>query len=146
MWICPGFPAGGVVKNPPANAGDTRDVGSIPGSGRWSSKWHAYVLSHFSHIQLFSTLWTHEAPLSMGFSRQEYWSGLPCPPPRDLLDPGIEPAPLMSPELAGGFLNTSPPGKPRKWQPAPVISLGEFHRQRSLAGYSPWGSQRVRHD
>ena len=41
----------------------------------------------------------------MGFSRQEYWSGLPCPPPRDLPFPGIEPAPLMPPPLAGGFLN-----------------------------------------
>ena len=109
MWICPGFPAGGVVKNPPASAGDTRDVGSIPGSGRRSSKWRAYVLSYFSHIQLFATLWTvtHQAPLSMGFSRQEYWSGLPCPPPRDLPFPGIEPAPLMPPPLAGGFLNAS---------------------------------------
>ena len=45
------------------------------------------LFSHFSHVQLFATLWTiaHQAPLSMGFSRQEYWSGLPCPPPpRDL--------------------------------------------------------------
>ena len=50
------------------------------------------VLSRFSHIQLFATLWTvaHQAPLSMGFSRQEYWSGLPCPPPGDLLNPGIK--------------------------------------------------------
>ena len=51
------------------------------------------MLSHFSHVQLFVTLWTIalQAPLSMGFSRQEYWSGLPCPLPRDLPDPGIEP-------------------------------------------------------
>ena len=43
------------------------------------------VLSHFSHVQLLVTLWTlaHQVPLSMGFSRQEYWSGLPCPPPED---------------------------------------------------------------
>ena len=55
-----------------------------------------YVLSHFSHVQLFATLWTIacQAPLCMGFSRQEYWSGLPCPPLGDLLGPGIEP---MSP-------------------------------------------------
>ena len=53
--------------------------------------------------------WTaaHQAPLSMGFSRQEYWSGLPFPPPEDLPDPGIEPASLVSPELAGGFFTTS---------------------------------------
>ena len=42
-----------------------------------------------------------QAPLSMGFSRQEYWSGLPCPSPRDLPDPGIKPASLISPALAG---------------------------------------------
>ena len=51
------------------------------------------VLSHFSYVQLFTTLWTvaHQAPLSMGFSRQDYWSGLPFPSPGDLPDPGIEP-------------------------------------------------------
>ena len=48
----------------------------------------------------------------MAFSRQEYWSRLPFPPPGDLLDPGIEPASLASPTLAGGFLTTEPPGKP----------------------------------
>ena len=49
--------------------------------------------SQFSHIQLFVTLWTvaHQAPLSMGFSRQEYWNGLPFPPSGNLPDPGIEP-------------------------------------------------------
>ena len=56
-----------------------------------------------------ATLWTvaHQAPLSMGFSRQEYWSGLPCPPPGDLPHPGIEPASLMSPALADRFFTTS---------------------------------------
>ena len=60
------------------------------------------VLSHFSCVRLFATLWTvaHQAPLSIGFSRQEYWSGLPCSPPEDLSNPGIEPASLMSPALA----------------------------------------------
>ena len=49
------------------------------------------ALSHFSCVQLFVTLWSvaHQAPLSMGFSRQEHWSGLPCSPPGDLPDPGI---------------------------------------------------------
>ena len=57
---------------------------------------HNPVLSHFSRVQLFATLWTvaHQAPLPMGFSRQEYWRGLPCPPPGDLPDPGIELASL----------------------------------------------------
>ena len=52
--------------------------------------------SHFSHVWLFATPWTvaHQAPPSMEFSRQEYWSGLPCPPPGDLPDPGIKPCPL----------------------------------------------------
>ena len=47
------------------------------------------VLSHFSHVQLFATLWTKacEAPLSVGCSRQEYWRGLPCPPPGDFSQP-----------------------------------------------------------
>ena len=49
----------------------------------------------------------HQAPLSMGLHRQEHWSGLPFPSPRDLPDPGMEPASLMSPALAGGFFTTS---------------------------------------
>ena len=53
-----------------------------------------------------------QASLSKGFSRQEYWSELPCPPPEDLPDPGIEPMSLMSPALAGVFFTTSTPGKP----------------------------------
>ena len=62
-----------------------------------------------SYVRLFVTLWTiaHQAPLSMGFSRQEYWRGFPCPPPGDLSDPGTEPTSLMSPALAGGFFTTS---------------------------------------
>ena len=63
-----------------------------------------------SHVQLLVTPWTaaHQAPLSIGFSRQENWSGLPFPSPGDLPDPGAEPA---SPALAGGFFTTEPPGK-----------------------------------
>ena len=65
----------------------------------------AFVLSHFSHAQLCAILWTVacQAPLSMGFSRQEYWSRWPWPPPGDLLDPGTEPRSLMSLALPGGF-------------------------------------------
>ena len=54
----------------------------------------------------------HQTPLSMAFPRQEYWSGLPFPPPRNLLDPGIKPASLVSPALAGGFFTAVPPRKP----------------------------------
>ena len=55
---------------------------------------------------------TWPAPLSIGFSRQEYWSGLPLPPPEDLPNPGIEPTSLASPALTGRFLTPVPPGKP----------------------------------
>ena len=67
------------------------------------------ILSHFSCVRLCVTPWTvaHQAPLSMGFCRQEYWSGLPFCPPGDLPDPGIEPTSLMSPSLVGGFFTTS---------------------------------------
>ena len=67
------------------------------------------MVSHFSLFRLFAVLWTvsHQASLSMGFSRQEYWSGLPCPPPGDLPHPQAEPGSLMSPALAGGFFTTS---------------------------------------
>jgi len=66
------------------------------------------MLSHFSHIRLFVTLWTGacQAPLFMGFSRQKYWNGLPCPTPWDLPDPGIEPTSLTSPALASSFFIT----------------------------------------
>jgi len=62
-------------------------------------------------VRLFAAPWTvvHQAPLSMGFFRQEYWNGLPCPPPGDIPHPAIEP---MSPALAGGFFTTEPPGRP----------------------------------
>ena len=57
---------------------------------------------------IFVITWTvARQALSMGFSRQEYWSGLPCTPPGDLLDPGIKLTSLMSPELASGFFTTS---------------------------------------
>ena len=67
------------------------------------------MLRRFSHVQLFATLWivAHQDPLSMGFSRQEYWSGLPCPPPGDLPDLGIKPTSLMSPALASRLFTTS---------------------------------------
>ena len=67
------------------------------------------MLSHFSRVQLCATIWTvaHRVPLSMGFPRQEYWSGLPFSSPGDLPHPGIEPTSLTSPALADGFFTTS---------------------------------------
>ena len=64
-----------------------------------------------SYVRLFATTWTvpHQAPLSMGFSRQEYWSGLSFPSPGDLPDPGMEPG---SPALQADSLPAEPQGKP----------------------------------
>ena len=64
-----------------------------------------------SCVQLFATPWTVacQAPLFVGFSRQEYWSSLSFPSLGDLLDPGIKPISHVSPALAGGFFTTAPP-------------------------------------
>ena len=72
------------------------------------------------------TLWTaaHQAPPVQGFSRQGYWRGLPFPPPGDLPDPGIKPASLMSPALAGGFFTTQ-----ATWE-APFSWQSKTQRQR----------------
>ena len=90
---------------------ETGEPGGLPsmGSHRVRHDWSdlaaagaklrcACIISHFSCVRLCATLWTiaHQAPLSMGFSRQEYWSGLPCPPRGDLPDPGIKPTSLVS--------------------------------------------------
>ena len=78
-----------------------------------SPRFGAFKLPSWRH-QLFATPWTvaRQALLSMGFSRQEYWSGLPCPPPGDLPNPGIEPTSLTSPALAGRFFTTHHLGSP----------------------------------
>ena len=69
------------------------------------------MLSHFFHVRIFLTPGTaaHQAPLSLGFPKQEYWSGLPFPSPGTLPDLGPEP---VSPALVGRFFTTEPPGKP----------------------------------
>ena len=79
-----------------------------------------------SHVQLFVTSWTVacQAPLSMGSSRQEYWSGLLLPPAGDLPNPGIKPASRMSPALAGGFFTTEPRGK-QDQKPLSTSPLGK---------------------
>ena len=80
------------------------------------------------------TPWTvaHLAPLSMGFSRQEYWSGLPCPPPGDLPNPGIE---LRSPALQADSLTSEPPGKSES-ESCSIAS----DSLRPYGLYSPWNS------
>ena len=76
---------------------------------------HACVLSHFSRVRICVTPWTvaRQAPLSVGFSRQEYWSGLPCTPPGDLPNPRIEPE---SPALQVDSLPSEPPGESQQEQ------------------------------
>ena len=71
---------------------------------------HVCILSIFSHVRLFATSWTvaHQVPLSMGFSMQEHWSGLPCPSPGDPPNLGIKPG---SPALQADSLPTEPLGK-----------------------------------
>ena len=79
---------------------------NLPGRGSWWPRFHLLLCQEdVCHL----TPWTaaHQAPLSI--PRQEHWSGLPCPPPEDLPNPGIKPT---SPALAGGFFTTEPPGKP----------------------------------
>ena len=125
------------------------------------------MLSHFSCVQLCASLWAIgcQAPVSMGFSRQEYCNRLPCPLPGDLPYPGIEPVSPSSPALqvnslppsqrgfSGGGSGEEPtcqcrksgfhpwvrkiPGR-RKWQPTPVFLPRESHGQGNLAGYIPW--------
>ena len=79
-------------------------------------KWRKSEVKSLSHVQLFATPWTvaYQAPLSMGFSRQECWSRLPFPSPGDLPNPGIEPG---SPEMQADALPSEPPGKP-------ILNLG----------------------
>ena len=92
------------------------------------------MVSSFSHVQLFVTPCTIvcQAPLSMGFSRQEYWNGLPFPPPGHLPDLEIEPMSLMSPALAGEFFSTELlPGKPNN-NILRILYNGEYARDTNL--------------
>ena len=90
------------------------------------------VLRHFSHVWLFATQWTiaHQSPLSLGFSRQQYWSGLQWPPPGELPNPGIEPTSLMSPALAGGLFITG-----TTWE-APLSVY--YSRNHIILSYLHW--------
>ena len=95
----------------------------LPGSPTLA---HVCVLRRFSRVRLFATPGTaaRHSPLSMGVCRQEYWSGLPCPPPGDRHDPAIETRFLASPALAGGFLTAESPGKSL---PPTLMSTSQSH-------------------
>ena len=96
-----------------------------------------------SHVQLFATPWTvaHQAPLSMGFSRQQYWSGLPLPSPRDLSDPGIKPG---SPALQADALPSEPSGTPSTckvwWQRTPLWNQRNMVQSLTLLWKSCYSS------
>ena len=105
-------------------------------SSAW--KWKVKVKS-LSRVRLFATPWTvaYQAPTSMGFPRQEYWSGLPLPSPRWSLLTGKffifriqKCSELFCTDL-------------RQWQPTPVLLPGKSHGQRNLVGYSPWGHEEL---
>ena len=105
--------------SPPARLGEGLEAFICQISGTWEPcrdfSWSGVhgnsvcVLSRLSRVWFFVTPWTaaHQALLPKGFSRQEYWSELPCPPPGDLPDPGIKPVSLRSPALACGFFTAS---------------------------------------
>ena len=89
---------------------------------------YIYVACILSHVQLFATPWTvaHQVPLSMGFPRQEYWSGLPFPIPGDLPEAGIEPTSPAPPALAGRVFTTS-----ATWE-APIYVYAHTHTHTLL--------------
>ena len=96
------------------------------------------MLSHFSHVQLFVTLWTVacQASLSMGISRQEHWSGLSCPPPGDLPDPGAELASLMSPAFVDGIFTTG-----TTWEAPVGGTMSENSKNGSQIQVGHWESK-----
>ena len=88
-----------------------------------------------SHIQLSATPWivAHQAPLSMGFSRQKHWNGLPFSSPGDLPNPGIEPPSLVSPALAGEVFTAVPLGNPVHVFSIRFFSLRSYYKLRKQA-------------
>ena len=100
------------------------------------------VVKSLSHVQLFAPPRTvaRQAPMTIVFSKQEYWNGLPFPSPGDLPDPGIEP---VSPALAGWFFTTEPPGKPKHslWESAKgEVNLWCPHPLKSWVAWIGWAN------
>ena len=109
----------GLLLNIISLLGKTEDKRIVQGENmQWAEQCPVYVLRCFNCIRLFATNGLQPTRLLyVGFSRQEYYSGLPCLPPWDLPDPGIEPMSLMSPALPDGFFTTSAS------QEAQIVSL-----------------------
>ena len=128
-------PCSGRLVQPSLLPGDASPkLSSLPALSCSVSLLDACVVGRFGRVQLSVTPWTaaHQAPLSLGFSRQEYWSGLPCPPPGGLPDAGIEPSSLASPALAGGFFTPSSARVSCSWSHS--LLLCERSSRRSWRG------------
>ena len=116
------------------------------------ARYYMYELSHFSWVRPFAILWTValQPPLSMGFPRQKYCRGLPCPPPGDLPDPGIEPASSVTPALQADPLLWSHQGCPRNHNPREKRPFSSYSQlswwlrskestcQCRRCGFNPW--------
>ena len=98
-------------SRPLLTQGSAKDFWTLTGKSGSYQHMNWIELKSLSHVGLFASPWSvaHQAPPSMGFFRQEFWSGLPFPSPGDLPDPGIEP---RSPALRADALTSEPPGKP----------------------------------
>ena len=99
------------------------------------------TLSHFSCVSVMVWTVVCQGPLSMGFSRQEYWSGLPRPPPGDLPNPGTEPTSLTSPALASRFFTTSTTWEARK----PLGKLLNPHFSKTMYLHQNQREERLSH-
>ena len=124
----PGSPVSGILQ------ARTLEWVAIFFSNAW--KWKLKVKS-LSRVRLLTTPWTaaHQSPLSMGFSRQEYWSGLPLPSP---LHTWLYTKDIYF-SLDFGFCLSTHSFWRRQWHPTPVLLPRKSHGQRSLEGYGPWG-------
>ena len=128
------------VKNLPATW--KTQVWSLGGKIPWGREWLLLLLlSRFSRVRLCATPQTaaHQAPPSLGYSRQEHWSGLPFPSP--MHESGLQPTRLLRPWDFPGKSTGVGCHYPlqREWLPILIFLPGEFHEQRSLADYSLWG-------
>ena len=110
---------------------------------KWQVLLTLYKVKLLSRVRFFATPWTvaHQAPPSIGFSRQEYWSGLPFPSPGELTEPAIEP---RFPALQADALPTEVPGKPRQWaQPPANWALSRWGLEATSSDSSNYRNQTV---
>ena len=127
-------------QEPSPNTCKLHGLGKSPGFSRFPLFIYSLRMSMctLSRVWLFVTpgVIAHQAPLSTGFPRQEYWSGLPFPLPEDLPNPGIEPASPACPALAFENLTTEPPGKPHSMKTSPAIFRVDVRIRNAV--YSLW--------